>query len=128
MALLMATSLMTAACQHAPDTLRAARAHNLTPAQLEEVTATVAAAVDQPVSNVRSDAFATTHILVLEPSIGQSPQGSLATGTTTTRPPTFHLLSDGDRCLLEDQSTGIQYLLTFTCGPIPITDESTHND
>ena len=53
---------------------------------------------------------------VLEPAARQTPLGTVASGTTTKRPRTFHLLGNAEQCLLEDQATGTRYKLPFACG------------
>jgi hypothetical protein len=89
---------------------------SLTPSQLLQVEEIVGQAVGQERVSVRRDAFATTHILVLEPAVRHTPLGTVASGSTTERPRTFHLLGNGEQCLLEDQATGTRYGLPFACG------------
>ena len=78
----------------------------------------MASATGQTQVTLSADAFTASHILVLEPMITQTPQGRIATGRTTTKPQTFHLLSDGSACLLEHVNSGQRYKLSFRCTQI----------
>lgn len=65
------------------------------------------------VENVRlgTSAFADTHILVLQPGGSNLPNARIATGRLTGKPHTFHLLSDGQRCVLEYANDGRRFEL-----------------
>jgi hypothetical protein len=91
----------------------------MTPAQVAEIQAIVGKAVGQSTVRISTEAFSNTHILVLEPAMARTPLGTVAAGTTTTRPPTFHLLGDGQRCQLHDLRSDVHYPLSFVCGATP---------
>lgn len=107
------------ACQVSPDNLAPARIPAMTTPQVDEVQGVVADAVGQPTVRISAQAFSNTHILVLAPAMGRTPLGTVATGTTTTRPPTFHLQGDGRRCQLYDLNNNLFYPLSFACGATP---------
>ena len=115
-ACLLAGLLCNTACQSTPDAMQSATIASLTPSQLQHVEEILGHAVGQERVPISRDAFATTHILVLEPAARQTPLGTVASGTTTKRPRTFHLLGNAEQCLLEDQATGTRYKLPFACG------------
>lgn len=114
--LVFGITVLLSACQITPDTLSPANIPAMTPAQLDEVQKLLADAVGQPRVTLSAQAFADTHILVLEPAARRTPLGTVATGTTTTTPPTFHLLGDGRRCQLHDLRRDVRHNLSFECG------------
>lgn len=107
--------LLCCACQSAPADFAHARLTNATPDQQAELTQLMARATGRAQVNLADDAFAASHILVLEPALARTPQGTVATGRTTTKPHTFHLLSDGRACVLEHVNSGQRYRLSFSC-------------
>lgn len=58
-----------------------------------------------------ADVFSRNHILVVEPKRSGIPNVGFATGTLVEQPHTFHLLSDGHRCLVEHVNSGQRYRL-----------------
>ncbi len=116
---LLLSIVVAAACQTSAEPLAPATVSLLTPAQTVEIQRIVAAAVGQQQVRVSNSAFAQTHILVLEPAMRRTPLGTVATGTTTTKPPTFHLLGNGLSCQLYDVGNNVRHTLTFSCGMAP---------
>ena len=109
---------LSAGCQSAPEQYSYASLPGLTQTQQAELGNLIAEAVNLPQVQLAANAFKDTHILVLEPAVSSTPRGQLATGRTTTRPQTFHLLSDGRNCLLEHVNSGARYALSFGCNPL----------
>ena len=109
---------LSAGCQSAPAEFSYASLSGLTQAQQAELGNLIAEAVNLPQVQLAANAFNDTHVLVLEPAVSSTPRGQLATGRTTTRPQTFHLLSDGQNCLLEHVNSGARYALSFSCSPL----------
>jgi len=112
-------ALACLACQHgAPSVPVPARLSEPSDRQLQELQTVIAGAVGRDSIRLGENPFANGHILVLEPSLRDTPQGRVATGATRTRPPTFHLLTDGGKCLLKDMQTERLYPLSFDCRAI----------
>ncbi len=113
---LVAAVLILAACQtsnggeYVPAT-----ASELSATELEEVRGVLNTATGQAEISLASTAFSRSHILVLEPAITRTPQGRIATGRTSARPETFHLLTNGRSCVIEHIGTGVRYPVNFQC-------------
>ncbi len=92
-----------------------ALAADLSATELEQVRGVLGAATGRAETRLSSGVFNRSHILVLEPALAQTPQGRIATGRTTIRPETFHLLTNGGSCVIEHLRTGNRYPVSFTC-------------
>ncbi len=98
-------------CQGVNATLSPARLVDATDASLDELRRVLTRATGTENPRIGDTAFRDTHILVLQPDAGASPQARAATGRMTGTPRRFHLLSDGQRCVLEDVNSGERYEL-----------------
>ncbi len=113
--LFIVLALLTAACHTPAPTYSVALAPDLSIEDLQELRQVISTAIDRPSVRLNQDVFSTSHILALEHTVGTTPLGRIATGRTTTKPEMFHLLSNGENCVLERVSTGQRYLLTLSC-------------
>ena len=83
--------------------------------ELNEVKRIITIATGSTSPIIANTAFASSHILVLEHAVANTPKGRLATGRTITKPETFHLLGNGKQCVLLRVKTEQRYSLTFNC-------------
>jgi len=102
-------------CHATPNDFNYAVAPTLSPQELTELRTVIADATGQPQVQITASAFATSHILVLERTISNTPLGQVASGGTRTPPATFHLLSDGETCLVVHVDTAIRYPVAVSC-------------
>jgi hypothetical protein len=112
LALLMLASL---GCQVESPDFHYSHVKRLSVDELTEVKRVITTATGSPSPTIAETAFASSHILVLQHAVANTPKGRLATGRTMTKPETFHLLGNGKQCTLLRVKTGQRYPLTFNC-------------
>ncbi len=119
--------LISFGCQNTTAEFQPAYIDELDSTQLNEVATLVSSATgsERP-AQLSSTAFRQTHILVLVPRLSNTPLGKLATGRQSEKPETFHLLSNGRQCVLQNVKTNTSYPLSFPCAtskPVPLSQD-----
>lgn len=117
--------LVSFGCQNTTAEFQPAYIDELNDIQLNEVATLVSSATgSERKTQLSPSAFQQTHILVLTPSLSNTPLGKLATGLETQKPEMFHLLSNGEQCVLQSVKTNTIYPLSFSCAtikPVPLS-------
>lgn len=104
--------LCVSGCQTQSGALQPARAQTLSDEGISEIVRVIAADTGRDVTRISAAAFARSHILLLDSAPRRSLQHGVIDARESSQPLRFHLLTDGRRCYLRSEQTGVQIALS----------------
>jgi len=104
--------LCVSGCHTQSGALQPARAQALSDEGINEIVQIIAAETGRDVIRISAAAFARSHILLLDSAPRRSLQHGVIDARESSQPLRFHLLTDGRRCYLSSEQTGVQVALS----------------
>ena len=104
--------LCVSGCKTQSGALQPARAQALSDEGINEIVQVIVLDTGRDVIRISAATFAQSHILVLDNAPRRSLQHGVIDSRNSSQPLRFHLLTDGRRCYLSSEQTGVQVALS----------------